>query len=133
MSNIKASIETYFSIAAEIHEYFGYNENWKCIPMDNHIGDYWMVFLDKDEVGGKYVYSPKPFTEDKIKAGSDIYSGEIYCQRFLKKWVYRAKDMTMICADTQTDGNKFLMLFENDKECKDDYLKKVYLERWGTI
>jgi len=25
----------------------------------------------------------------------------------------------MVCVDTQTDGNKFLMIFDNEKECKD--------------
>lgn len=48
--------------------------------------------------------------------GMNIYECQIYTQRFLPKWVYRADELTMICVDTQTDGNKFLMIFDNAKE-----------------
>lgn len=48
-----------------------------------------------------------------------MYSNEIYTQRFLPKWVYRGKDYTMICVDTHTDGNKFLQIFDNSKEIRE--------------
>lgn len=131
MPSIKTKIEDYFNLAEEIHKYFGYKEDWKCIPMDNRLGDYWMVI--GEGVGGRYVHSSEPFTKETVEAGSVIYGGSIYTQRFLPKWVFRGKEMTMVSADTHTDGNKFLMLFENDKECKDEYLKKLYMERWGKM
>ena len=127
---IKSKIKDYFALADEIHKYFGYKEDWVCIPMDNHLEDHWMVI--GEGVDGRYVYSPEPFTKESVEAGS-IYSGLIYTQRFLKKWVYRGKEMTMVSANTQTDGNKFLMIFDNDKECKDEYLKKLYMEKWGKL
>lgn len=127
---IKHKINVYFEIAEEIHKYFGYKEDYVCIPMDNRMDDHWMVI--GEGVDGRYVYSPEPFTKESIEAGN-VFSGLIYTQRFLKKWVYRAKEMTLLCANTQTDGNKFLMLFDNDKECKDDYLKKLYMEKWGDV
>ena len=136
--SIKTKIENYFNLAEEIHKYFGYKEDWVTIPMDDRRGDYWMVIHTEktpegEPAGGRYVYSSNPFTKESVEEGKEIYGGSIYTQRFLKKWVYRAKEMTMVCADTHTDGNKFLMLFENDKECKDEYLKKLYLEKWGSI
>lgn len=130
---IQQKIENYFNLAEEIHRYFGYKEDWVTIPMDNRIGDYWMLIEKPDGAGGRYVYSPKPFTTESVEAGTEIYGGSIYTQRFLKKWVYRAEEMTMVCANTHTDGNKFLMLFENSKECKDECLKKLYLEKWCSI
>jgi hypothetical protein len=48
----------------------------------------------------------------------DGYAAEIYTQRFLPKWVYRGAEYTMVCVDTRTDGNKFLMVFDNKKEIK---------------
>ena len=126
---IKTKIKDYFNLAKEIHEYFGYKEDWVCIPMDNRIGDYWMVVGEGG--GGRYVYSSEPLTKESIEAGEKIYGGTIYCQRFLNKWVYRAEKLTLVSANTHTDGNKFLMIFDNDKECKDDYLKKLYMEKWG--
>jgi hypothetical protein len=127
---IKTKIKNYFELAEEIHEYFGYREDWVCIPMNNRMGDYWMII--GEGVDGRYVYSDEPFTKESVEAGK-VYSGLIYTQRFLKKWVYRGKDMTLLCANTQTDGNKFLMIFENDKECKDEYLKKLYMDKWGKM
>lgn len=129
--SIKTKIKAYFDLAEEIHKYFGYKEDWVSIPMDNRIGDYWMVI--GEGVGGRYVHSPKPFTQESVEAGAEIYGGSIYTQRFLKQWVYRGKELTMVCADTHTDGNKFLMIFENDKECTDDFLKKLYKEKWGSL
>jgi hypothetical protein len=32
----------------------------------------------------------------------------------------------MVSADTQTDGNKFLMVFDADKECTDEALRSQY-------
>jgi hypothetical protein len=62
-------------------------------------------------------YFEEPLTKELVEGGA-TYSAVIYRQRFLPKWVYRKDDFTMICADTQTDGNKYLMIFDNQKECK---------------
>lgn len=123
--DIRQKIEQFGALELEIHEYFGYVEDWVKIPLESRLEDYWML-LD-----GAYAYSPKPFTEESINAGTNTYSGRIYTQRFLPKWVYRALEMTMVCADTQTDGNKFLFLFDNSKECTDNKLKQLYEERWN--
>ncbi len=128
---IKTKIKNYFSLAEEIHKYFGYKEDWVCIPMDEQLDQHWMV--TDEGPGGKLVHSSKPFTEESVKAGSDIYGGTIYTQRFLPKWVYRGEELTMVCVDTHTDGNKFLMIFDNKKECNDEYLKKLYVETWGKL
>ncbi len=136
--NIKNKIKAYFDLADEIHKHFGYREDWRAIPMDAQLDQYWMIIhtektAEGEPAGGRYVHSPEPFTEESVKAGNNLYGGSIYTQRFLPKWVYRAADLTMVAADTHTDGNKFLMLFDNAKECKDEYLKKLYMDRWGSI
>lgn len=101
-------LDNYFLIQKEIYEYFGYVEDWKVIPLDDGRDYYWYVtdyevhFAD---------------TEEELKEqGGNYYANEIYTQRFLPRWVYRGEDFTMICVDTHTDGNKFLQIFDNNKE-----------------
>jgi len=108
-------LDKYFQLQNEIHEYFGYEENWVAIPIDDKRKYYWT--LHQYERGeGEVLFSETK--EEQID--EPIYSNEIYTQRFLKKWAYRGKDFTMICVDTHADGNKFLQIFDNSKEIKDE-------------
>lgn len=129
---IESKLNTFNALEKEIHNYFGYVEDWVKIPMESHIGEYWMLTGDK-KARGCAVYSPVPLTKKTIEAGSEIYGGPIYTQRFLPKWVYRGEDYTMVSVNTQTDGNRFLMIFENSKECTDDNLCELYDRRWGCL
>jgi len=118
--NLKQKLKQYFELQDEIYKYFGYVEDWVVIPIDYKLDSYW--FLEGDDETGKVVWSPDQFTADTLTEGKKIYSGIIYTQRFLPKWVYRTEDYTMISVDTQCDGNKFLMVFDNKLECKDKEL-----------
>lgn len=124
-------LEEYFNIQRQLFDYFGYKEDWVTIPLDDNTESYWMLFQD-ERGGGSYVFAEQPFTEELITCGN-IYSGSIYTQRFLPKWVYRGEEYTMVCADTHTDGNKYLMIFDNAKECRDEAMKECYANSWGTI
>lgn len=116
-----------------IHKYFDYKEDWVRIPLENMTNQHWMLIEGSDGSGrGRVVYFDHPFTEDVIVDGA-IYSGSIYTQRFLPKWTYRGKDYTMISVDTHTDGNKFLMIFDNTLECTDEKFKKLYEEKWSSF
>lgn len=111
-------LDKYFDIQKEIYDYFGYVEDWVVIPLDDAREYYWALDEEKDG-SGSVGYSPKkeevlPGLEGDY--GDNYYSNDIYTQRFLRKWVYRAEDFTMICVDTRTDGNKFLQVFDNSKE-----------------
>ena|SRR6201985_1214838 len=122
-------IDTYFKAKQLIHESFGYKPDWKEIPMEDGREYYWM--LVGGERDGILVYSNVPFiAEDLGRNGGNFFSAPIYTQRFLEKYVYRNEDNTMISIDTQTDGNKFLMILTNSLECKDEELKKIYKENW---
>ena len=100
----------YFNLQKQIYEYFGYEEEWVVIPLDDGTDYFWhedgnvVCFSDNEE-------------ELTIQTGN-YYENEIYTQRFLSKWVYRGEEYTMICVDTQVDGNKFLQIFDNSKERK---------------
>jgi len=106
-------LEQYFALQQQIYDYFGYVEDWVVIPLDDQTNMYWCI--DGDERNGEVKWAETPEKLADVEAG-DYYSGPIYTQRFLPKWVYRAKDYTMISVDTMTDGNKFLMVFDNKRE-----------------
>ena len=106
-------LDKYFEIEKQIYAHFGYVEDWVAIPLDDCREYFWHLTGEGhgDEV--KFAKEEKNLFEGTKEDG---YSNEIYTQRFLPKWVYRAADYTMICVDTHTDGNKFLRIFDNAKE-----------------
>ena len=103
-------LNEYNALKKQIHEYFGYIEDWVTIPFDDATDMYWRL---DGEGPGEVRFAEYPEEVD------DMYANEIYTQRFLPKWVYRGEEYTMICVDTHTDGNKFLQIFDNSKEIKD--------------
>ena len=121
----------YFDLQQQIYAYFGYEENWVVIPLDDCTRAYWWV--EEDALGrGIVVYSHEPFTPELIRAGEQIYNVSIYTQRHLSRWVYRGEAYSMICVDTHTDGNKFLMVFDNTKEIDAPALRALWHECWGN-
>ncbi len=127
-SELEELIGAYFTSKRAIHEFFGYKEGWVDIPISDETEHYWML-VGGDPVSGEgatCVWSPEPMTIDTLRAGNSIYSGPVYTQRFLQKWVYRTPSHTMVSVDTECDGNKFLMIFDAKKECTDEEIKKGY-------
>lgn len=108
-------IEQYFKLEKEIHDYFGYVEDWVTIPLADERDMYWHL-IERGH-GGEIIYCDKPLTKEILDSG-EMYSGTIYTQRFLPKWVYRGEALTLVSVDTQTDGNKFLFILDNAKEVK---------------
>lgn len=114
---MKQLLSSYLKLKKEIHAYFGYREDWVTIPLEDGTSYYWAL-SENEHGGGKVNYHETPLTKEFIESGGH-YSAVVYTQRFLPKWIYRTEDYTMICVDTQTDGNKYLMVFDNAKECKE--------------
>lgn len=110
-------LERFFKLEKMIHKHFGYVEYRVKIPLEDSTHYHWAI-IGGEGSGGEVFFSPKPLTPELIVDGNELFSSRIYTQRFLKKWVYRTDDYTMICADTQCDGNKFLSIFDNEKEVK---------------
>lgn len=109
----KEIISAFFNSQKAVHDYFGYVEDWVAIPLDDSSEYFW--FVDEDSGFVRFAET-REILEDN---DGEYYEDEIYTQRFLPKWVYRTDDFTMISVDTHTDGNKFLRIFDNAKECKD--------------
>ena len=126
----KTVINEYFDVQEQLFKYFGYVQDWRIIPTDDQRGRYWMICGPEDNKRTRVAYSDIPFTKKLIGEGSQLYSGTIYTQRHLPKWVYRGSEHTMVAVDTHTDGNEVLMIFDNDKECTDQAMKDCYNETW---
>jgi hypothetical protein len=109
---ITDKLTQFFSLEKEIHEFFGYTEDWVKIPLEDCRDVFWKI--NGTEQDGEVL-----FHEEMEAVGDETgqhYSYEIYTQRFLPKWVYRTETLTMISCDTRCDGNKFLCIFDNTKE-----------------
>ena len=116
-------LDDYFKLKNQVFEHFGYVEDWVRIPIEDYRNYYW--FLDLDEYGGgELSYNDKLLTAEIIEEG-DYYVNTVYTQRFLSKWIYETDDYTLICVDTETDGNKLLAILENTKKQYDIKKKKI--------
>jgi len=107
-------IDIYNSVLEAIHEAFGYEEKWVTIPIEDRREYYWTLYENKDG-SGKVKYSHREHSEP-----DDLYTDEIFKQESLPQWVYRIDNYTMICVDTNLDGNKFLAIYDNEKEFAKD-------------
>jgi len=121
-------LKDYLDLQQQIYDYFGYVEDWVVIPIEDNTESYWWLYNET------VWFSSAPFTVETVLEGDDLYSYNVYHQRFLPKWVYRAADYTMICSDTKVDGNKFLAIFDNGKELLNPSveLREAFGE-WGDI
>lgn len=102
---MKNLLKQHNEIIEQIHVYFGYNENWTVLPIDDSTQYYW-----------KLTESGVQFYENQDDDDDNSYDNE-----FLNgsvEDVYRTEAYTMIVVDTHCDGNKFLQIFDNSKELK---------------
>lgn len=104
-------LDEYLALQKQIHDYFGYVEDWRVIPIEDSRKYFWRIY---GGISGEVRYADTEKLLDD--PGMNYYEAEIYTQCFLPKWIYRGDEYTMICVDTHTDGNKFLMIFGNAKE-----------------
>lgn len=124
-------LKQYFTLQQQIFDYFDYKEDWHVLPLSDDTASYWMLQQEADG-SGVVVWSDTPLTEKSIEAGTHIYSGIIYTQRHLPRWVYPGTEYTLVCVDTQTDWNKLLMIFDNAKQCHDAAVMVLYKKVWGN-
>lgn len=106
MTTLPELLDNYFDLQRQIYEAFGYQEQWRVFPLDDsrhffwRLDDVWVVFAD---------------TEEQLRSVADYYTNYIYTYRHLDQYVFTTEDLTMILVDTNTDGNKFLQVFDNAK------------------
>lgn len=115
-------VDSFFDAREAIFDHVGYVEDWRVLPIDDSRDDFWAV--DKhDREWVKYSPSREALAywlehDDFGPHGDKLYENAIYTQRHLPKWVYRGEELTLVVADTQTDGNQYLQLFRNENEVR---------------
>jgi len=138
VSDIDAVVDRFFEARAAIFAHVGYVEDWRVLPIDDSRDQFWAV--DKFE-RESVKFSPQREAlvyrlaehDDRYGPYSDVlYSNEIYTQRHLPKWVYRGKELTLVVADTHTDGNKCLQIFRNENEVKPGAVEQPLNEHAAT-
>jgi hypothetical protein len=100
-------LDDYFVLQQQIYDYFGYQEDWAVIPLDDATEYYWQLINKKGNV--QFAKTKEDLQDTENYYGEDIY------------YVYRAANYTMIMVDTYVDGNKFLRVFDNTKEIKGEH------------
>lgn len=104
-------LDDYLELQKRIFEHFGYVEGWRVLPLEDARGYYWRV---DGEGPGEVLFADNE--EDLSTENGNHYVNEIYTQRHLPKWVYRADGYTLIVVDTHTDSNQLLKVFDNSRE-----------------
>ena len=97
-------LDEYFEIEKKILAYFDYKASWHVFPLEDAREYYWCI------VRGHEVYFADSEEELKEQVGC------CYSNAILREQIFRKDDFTLICVDTQSDGNKFLQIFDNSKE-----------------
>ena len=115
-------LDDYTRAREAVFAHFGYKEDWRAFPVEDNTGMSWMLLENQVAWGD--------LTPEGIKTGQEFCSAIIYTYRHLSQHVWRAAEATMVLADTRTDGNIFLMVFDNQLEITDEALKKLYKEYW---
>ncbi len=93
-----------------LYDHVGFVEDYVVYAIEDRTEMVWKIEDDFSVIFSE--------TKDKIYSDGDYYKDVIYTQRFYEKHVFRGAQLTMIIVDTQTDGNKFFVFFDNDKEIK---------------
>ena len=106
-------LDDYLSLKQQIFNYFGYVEGWCVIPIEDGRKYHWRLYGTGP---GSVRFAETEELLDDLE--QHYFEHEIYMQKVLPQWVYRGAEYTIVCVDTHTDGNKFLMIFDNAKEHK---------------
>ena len=117
--NIDKLLKTYNQTLKDIHEAFGYVEDWVTIPLQDLTDEEWGLRISdgKHKCDGlMYLNGSGILCYGDFDDENNYYESEIYTQRFLPKWIYKTETHTMISVNTGCDGNKYLSILSNDKQ-----------------
>lgn len=105
-------LDKYFEAEKAVYEFFGFKEGWRVFPLDDRRDYYWQA----SDHSVHYSDETEDFTDEDREPQ---YADDIMYSRSASG-IYRKDGYTMIAVDTGCDGNKFLAIFDNSKEVKDE-------------
>ena len=100
-------LDEYNSIQQQIYDYFGFKEGWHVYPITDSKKMFWCIH-------NSIIYKWSSMDSYNNLDEDDFYEDEIITHS-PNNGVYKAKDFTAVLVDTQTDGNKFLDIYDNSK------------------
>ena len=103
-------LQEYFKLQKEIYDYFGHEEDWVVIPLDDSTSYYWRI--------NEYNICFADSIHELETESGNYYENQFYYHNNSSKNIYEGEKYTMICVDTRTDGNKFLQVFDSNKRMK---------------
>ena len=101
-------LDTYLKTRQQILDYFGYVEDWGVFPIEDGREYYW--YLESTGLGTVHFAS----SEQDLREQTGAYYVHELC--YPLQSVFRRPDFTMILVDTHTDGNLYLVIFDNANE-----------------
>jgi hypothetical protein len=115
--DINDVVDELFDRRQAILDHVKYRERWRDFPFDDGREYYWAV------IGGSIKFSPDRAVVERQLADEEtadddeknLYESEI-SDHDGESGIYRGDVLTLVVADTNTDGNVFLQIFCNDRE-----------------
>ncbi len=107
-----------------IFDHVGYVEDWAVIPINDSRDMFWAVdahehqWLKFAPTWEALAYWLAEHDDEYGPYEDVLYQEAIYTNVHLSEWVYRGAELTLVVADTQTDGNKLLRVFRNENEVR---------------
>lgn len=114
-----------------IYEYFGYTEEWHVYPLEDLTECYWTIHENAvwfgyennhpslESIENEYMDSYKNSKNDEEfsleEFNRNFIENEFGYKSIILKEPSIKETHSMICVDTQCDGNKFLTIFDNKK------------------
>lgn len=118
-------LSRYNELESQILNYFGYQQEWTMLPLDDMTMMYWMLADDK------VVWSDKLLTAETVEKGMEIYDAVAYIAfNMTERWIWTKDDYTLLRVNTRSDNNHLLMVFDNSRQVTDRELIKLYKECW---
>lgn len=114
------ALTQYFEAEKAVHEHIGFTEQWKVYPLEDSTEMYWHVnrndvYFAETIDALRYGLSEEGMFDNPEELPEEDY----YKNNLIRtEYIYRGSEYTGILVDTQTDGNKFLQIFDNSKEVK---------------
>lgn len=103
-------LDDYRNALLEIYKHISFVEEWRVYPIDDCSEKYWYIKRFDEIV---YFDTRQDYESNNE---SHKYSNDIINRGVVGKGIFRGELFTGILADTNTDGNKFLSIFDNEKE-----------------
>lgn len=98
-------LDTYLEVTQEIYDYFGYQENWEVLPIQDSREYFWRISDMELQYGNTAL--------DIIEETENSYAEDIIDK------IYEGDEYTLIGVSTSS-GQSYLRIFDNEKQIEQD-------------